>query len=128
MAATRTAKPKPDTPVYDFDAWDDDAEKKAIEALKPDVRYILVEKNKLFVGRFVDGTIVEIPLNLSVDDIDELEQVSGNPIDQLKHLLTKLGGAKVAKEFTSHDIAETMFLATKYFDILQRIAGASLPE
>lgn len=128
MAARTTTPKTPPAPApeYDFDSWTDDAETKAIESLKPDVRYIIVEKR--FVGRFVDGTIVEIPLSLSVDDIDELEAVSGNPIDQLKHLLTKLGGEKVAKDFTSHDLAETMFLATKYFTILQRIAGASVPE
>ncbi|MGO4488152.1 hypothetical protein [Microbacterium sp. 2RAF4] len=125
MATTKT--PPAPTPEYDFDSWNDDVEEKAIESLKPDVRYIIVEKK--FVGRFVDGSIVEIPFNLSVDDINELEQVAaGDPIEQLKHLLTKLGGKEVAASFTRHNIAETMTLATKYFTILQRIAGASLPE
>lgn len=125
-----TAKPKTEPaaePVeYDFDNWDEAAETKAIEAARPDTRYIIVEKR--FIGRFEDLTTVEIPLSLTVDDIEEMERISGNPIDQLKHLLTNIGGEQVAKDFTSHDIAETMFLANKFFTILQRLAGASLPE
>lgn len=124
MAATRTAtKPAPE---YDFDSWSEEDEAKAIAALVPDVRHIIVEGN--FIGRFVDGKIVTLPVKLSVDDIDELDTVSPSPVDQLKHLLTKIGGPDAAKEFTSHDIAEAMLLATKYFDVLRRVAGASLPE
>ncbi|MGW9345587.1 hypothetical protein ACWGR3_28960 [Streptomyces albidoflavus] len=125
MATTRKPTPEP-TPEYDFDNWTEEAEEKAIAALVPDVRWIIVEQN--FIGRFVDGTIVKLPIRLSVDDIDELDAVAASPVDQLKHLLTKIGGADAAKEFTSHDIAEAMVLATKYFTVLRRVAGASLPE
>lgn len=119
--ATRTTPPE-----YDFDNWSEEDEEKAIAALAPDVRHIIVEKN--FIGRFTDGAVVTLPIRLTVDDIDELDSVSPSPVDQLKHLLTKIGGADAAKEFTSHDIAEAMILATKYFGVLRRVAGASLPE
>ena len=123
MAPT-TRKPEVE---YDFDSWSDEAEQQAIAALVPDVRHIIVENR--FIGRFLDGTLVELPLRLSVDDIAELEQVApGDPIEQLRHLLTKVGGEKAAKSFTSHDIAETMILASKFFDIIQRIAGAPPPH
>ncbi|MGN7861454.1 hypothetical protein ACTJI8_12810 [Microbacterium sp. 22303] len=127
MAARTTTNTTAPAVEYDFDNWTDEDEKKAVAALRPDVRYIIVENR--FIGRFVDHSIVEVPFNLSVDDIDEMEKVAvGDPIGQLKHLLTKLGGEKVAKAFTAHDIAETMILATKYFDLLTRRASASLPE
>lgn len=125
--AARTTTPADPSAEYDFDNWTKEDEEKAVAALRPDVRYIIVENR--FIGRFVDHSIVEIPFNLSVDDIAELEEVApDDPIGQLKHLLTKIGGAQVAKEFTAHDIAETMILATKYFDLLTRRASASLPE
>lgn len=127
MAARTTTTPAAPAVEYDFDNWTEEDEAKAVAALRPDVRYIIVENR--FIGRFVDHSIVEIPFNLSVDDIAELEEVAlGDPIGQLKHLLTKLGGEKVAKSFTAHDIAETMILATKYFDLLTRRASGSLPE
>jgi len=123
MAAPKT---KPEPVEYDFDNWDEDTEAKAIEAARPDTRYIIVEKK--FVGRFEDGTIVEMPLTLSMDDIDDLENLNVGPVDQFKHLLTSIGGEQVAKDFSRHHIAETMFLADKFFTILQRLAGAKLPE
>lgn len=127
MAATKTKTEPAAEPVeYDFDNWDEAAETKAIEAARPDTRYIIVETK--FVGRFVDGTIVEAPLVISMDDIDEMEKSSGSPVDQFKKLLTNIGGEQVAREFSRHDIAETMFLATKFFTILQKRAGASFPE
>lgn len=127
-STTKTTKPAPKTaPVeYDFDNWDADAEEKAITLATPDVRYIIVETR--FIGRFLDGTLLELPLRLSIDDVDELDALEGGPVDQVKHLLTKLGGAKAAKDFTAHNISESMLLAAKYFTILQRISGASLPE
>lgn len=127
MAAPKTKTEQAPTPVqYDFDNWDAEAEAKAIEAARPDTRYIIVEKK--FVGRFEDGTIVEMPLTLSMDDIDELEDLKVGPVDQFKHLLTTIAGEQVAKDFSSHHIAETMFLAEKFFTVLQRLAGATLPE
>jgi len=111
---------------YDFDSWDEEKEAAAIAGLVPDVRHIIVEKR--FVGRFTDGTIVELPLTLSVDDINELETVADNPVDQLKHLLTKIGGAGAAAEFTRHDLVETTLLASRFFQTFERIAKASRPE
>lgn len=125
-AAPSTDDAPPAASQYDFDSWTEDDETAAIASLVPDVRHIIVEKR--FVGRFVDGTIVELPLTLSVDDIDELEAVTQSPVDQLKHLLTKIGGAAAAAEFTRHDITETTILASRYFTILQRVAKASIPE
>lgn len=125
-ARTTTAKPQTPAPEYDFDSWNADAEKKAIEQLTPDVKYIIVENR--FIGRFMDGQLLELPLRLSVDDIEELDSMEVGPVDQVKHLLTTLGGEKAAKDFTSHNISESMLLATKYFTILQRISGLTVPE
>ncbi|MEI3845208.1 MULTISPECIES: hypothetical protein [unclassified Microbacterium] len=118
---------KTKTPEYDFDSWSEDAEEKAIAQIADtiDVRYIIVERT--FIGRFTDGTIVEVPISLSLDDVDNLDGVGG-PVDQFKTILTNVGGEAAAKAFTSHDIAETAVLAEKYFTILQRVTKAALPE
>lgn len=121
MAAAKTT-----TPEYDFDNWSEDDEKKALAALVPDIKHIIVEKN--FIGRFPDGAIVKMPLSISLDDVDALQAESGNPVDQFKALLNRVGGKDVAAEFSRHDLAETVVMSERFFTIFSRIAGASLPE
>lgn len=111
---------------FDFDAWSPDDEEKAIAALVPDVKHIIVEKT--FIGRFTDGAIVKVPLTISLDDVTELQNEALSAVDQFTTLLTKLGGKEAAAEFTRHDLAETASLSERYFTILQRITKASLPE
>ncbi|MDN3309559.1 hypothetical protein QWJ90_01305 [Microbacterium oryzae] len=117
--AARTTEPE-----YDFDSWSEEDEAKAIEALKPDVRYIIVEES--FVGRFPDGAIVKMPLEVSLDDVDALEGLP--PVDQFKTLLGRIGGDEATAEFTRHSLAETAVMAEKFFRVFSRIAKASLPE
>ena len=126
-ASTKTTSTEPVVePEYDFDTWSEADEEKAIAALVPDVRYIIVEK--VFIGRFVDGTIVKVPLSISLDDVDGLQEGYASPIDQFKKLLTTVGGEAAAKEFSSHDLTETAILSEKFFTILQRIQKVALPE
>lgn len=131
MAAPRTtkstAKPaEPEQPVYDFDAWTEEDEQKAIVAAVPDVRYIIVEKR--FIGRLVDGTIIEVPLTLSLDEVDEMQAEFATPIDQFKSLLGKFGGENAAAEFSKRDMVEAAILAEKYFRTLQKVQQAAFPE
>lgn len=113
-------------PEYDFDSWTDEAEEQAIAALVPDVKHIIVERR--FIGRFTDGDIVEVPLSLSLDDVDALQEEHATPVDQFKAILKSVGGAEAAAKFTSHDLVETAILAEKYFRTLQRVQAAAFPE
>ncbi|MBO3663735.1 hypothetical protein [Microbacterium stercoris] len=127
--AARNTTPKPNAdaaPEYDFDSWSAEDEAKAIEALKPDIRHIIVEGD--FIGRFTNGQTVRLPLNLSVDQIDDLAAESDNPVDQLKKLLTDIAGAEAAADFTRRNLTETMAMAARFFNVFERIAKASLPE
>jgi len=126
MAARTTKTAAAEVEEYDFDSWTEDDETKAIEAIRPDVRYVIVERT--FVGRFGDGEIVKLPLSISLNDIDRLSAEFPNPVDQVKELLRTMGGDAALEVFTSHDLAETMVLAEKFFSVFSRIAGASLPE
>ena len=122
---TKTAKPT-EVVEYDFDSWTEEDETKALAALAPDIKHIIVEKD--FIGRFEDGTIVKLPLSLSVDEIDELTEKTENPVDQVKVLLEQLGGKDAVAEFTRQNMTETIAMANKFFTVFARIAGASLPE
>lgn len=125
MATSKTKAPEAVQEEYDFDNWTEGDEKKALAALVPDVKYIIVEKN--FIGRFPDGTIVKMPLSISLDDVDALS-ASGSPVDQFKTLLENVAGKDVAKEFSSHDLAETVLMSERFFTVFSRISQAALPE
>lgn len=133
--ATR-AKPAPaaevvdtddiDLDSIDFDAWTKDDEQKAIEALAPKIKYVIVEKS--FIGRFEDGAKVKLPLNISLDELDSLSEEAADPVDQVKLMLERLGGPESRDEFTRHSLPETIAMAQKFSEVFQRIAGAKLPE
>jgi len=117
---------KTETPVYDFDGWSDEAEEKAIAAAVPDVKHIIVERR--FIGRFVDGDIVEVPLSISLNDVDELQREHATPVDQFKSILRTVGGDDVATKFAGHDLVEAAIMSEKYFRTLQRVQSAAFPE
>ncbi|QYF98907.1 hypothetical protein [Microbacterium sp. PAMC21962] len=121
MATTKTP-----TPEYDFDSWSDEDEEKAIAAAVPDVKYIVVERR--FIGRFTNGEIVEVPLSLSLDDVEALQEEHDAAVDQFKMLLRIVGGDDVANVFGRQDLVEAAIMAEKYFRVLQRIQQAAFPE
>lgn len=125
-ARTTTAKPQTPEPEYDFDNWSEEDEEKAIVAAVPEVKYILVEKR--FIGRLADGTIVEAPLGLTLDEVDEMQAEHAAPVDQFKSILKKVGGAELAAGFSKRDMVEGAILAEKYFRVLQRVQQAAFPE
>lgn len=114
------------TPDYDFDNWSDEDEEKAIAAAVPDVKHIIVERR--FIGRLSDGTIVEAPLTITLDEIDELQGEGAAPVDQFKSILRKVHGEKAATDFGKTDLVEGAILAEKYFRTLQRVQQAAFPE
>ena len=124
MTAAKTTKP--DAPAYDFDNWSEEDETKAILAAVPDVRHIIVERR--FIGRLPDGTIVEVPLTLSLDEVDEMQAEGAAPVDQFKAILKKVHGDASAAEFGKKDLVEGAILAEKYFRTLQRVQQAAFPE
>ncbi len=111
---------------YDFDNWTEADEEKAIAALVPEIKHIIVEKS--FVGRFPDGAIVKMPLSVTLDDVNALSVAGQSPVDQFTTLLTRVAGKDVASEFTRHDLAETVVMAERFFSVFSRISQASLPE
>lgn len=126
MAAAKNTKPTAPEPEYDFDNWSEDDEVKAILAAVPDVKHIIVERR--FIGRLSDGTIVEAPLSLTLDEVDELQAEGAAPVDQFKSILKKVHGDQSAADFGKRDLVEGAILAEKYFRTLQRVQQAAFPE
>lgn len=126
MATPKSTTATAPAPQYDFDNWSEDAEEKAILAAVPQVQYIIVEKR--FIGRLGDGTIIEVPLTLSLDFIDQLQADHSTPVDQFKAILTEIGGDAIAKDLGKRDMVEGAILAEKYFRVLQRLQQAAFPE
>lgn len=124
MAATK--KPTPAAPEYDFDSWTEEDEQKAIVAAVPKVDYIVVERR--FIGRLSGGTVIEAPLTLTLDEVDEFQAEGAAPVDQFKAVLKKVHGEESAAEFGKQDVVEGAILAEKYFRVLQRIQQAAFPE
>lgn len=121
MAASKTTAP---AEQYDFDNWSPEKEQAALQALVPEVKYIIVEGS--YVGRFPDGTIIKLPLSISLDDVDALGE--GAEVDQLKALLTSIGGEEAAKTFTSQDLIASTAMAEQYFGLFEKVSKASRPE
>lgn len=126
MAGTTRNTAAPAAPEYDFDNWDEEAEEKAIAAAVPDVRMIIVERRA--IGRLTDGMIVEAPLSLTLDEVDEMSASGMTPVDQFKVVLRKVGGDELANDFGRRDMVECAILAEKYFRLIQRIQQAAFPE
>ena len=124
--ATKTVKTVK-TDEYDFDAWSDSDEEKAIEAVATSIKvpHIIVENS--FVGRFPSGEIVTVPLRVPVEIADVADQET-NPVDQLRSILDKLGDKKATETILSQGLLETVAFANSYFLTIQKIAGASLPQ
>ncbi|WP_295104744.1 hypothetical protein [uncultured Microbacterium sp.] len=123
------ATPKKTTepvPAYDFDSWSEEDEEKAIAAAVPEVKYIIVEKR--FIGRLADGTIIEAPLSITLDEVDEMQAAYATPVDQFKSILKKVGGDELAADFSKRDMVEGAILAEKYFRTLQKVQQAAFPE
>lgn len=126
MATRKTTTAEPvEAEEYDFDNWDQDREDAALIAMN-DVKYIIVEGN--FVGRFADGTIVKIPLSLSLSMVDELQTEFTSQIDQFKSLLRTFGGDELVEQLDRQNLVPVAIMTEKYFRCLGRAQELAFPE
>jgi hypothetical protein len=124
MAESKKTEPSA-VEAYDFDGWTQEAEDEALRKLN-DVKHIIVEDS--FVGRFVDGTIVKIPLSLSLATIDELQADFDSPVDQYKRLLELFAGEEVADGLKQRSIIPVGIMTEKYFRALGRAQELAFPQ
>ena len=114
---------------YDFDNFDED---KIIDALRDElsVKYIILGDSKTFVARFPDGKVVKVPLLFSVQEVEKLSSLEEQgAVAQLRELLDAMcEDEKTAQLVLEHSFAEVQDFATKYFRVVEKMSGASLPE
>lgn len=114
---------------YDFDNFDED---KIIDALRDElsVKYIILGDSKTFVARFPDGKVVKVPLLFSVQEVEKLSSLEEQgEVAQLRELLDALcEDEETAQLVLEHSFAEVQDFATKYFRVVEKMSGASLPE
>ena len=110
---------------YDFDSWTQEDEDAALRKIN-DVKHIIVGGN--FVGRFGDGTIVKIPLELKLSTIDELQEKFTSPVDQFSHLIRTYAGEEVADSLKDRSIIPLAILSEKFFRCLARAQEIHFPE
>jgi hypothetical protein len=113
------------TPEYDFDHYDEEA---ALARLRAEtrIRYIIVERD--FVAKFPDGKIIRIPLKLSLDQVNKLSAEFDNPLDQVSSLLEQIGDGSAAADLKAQDLLSAVDFAAKYFEVLQKVQGATVGE
>lgn len=114
---------------YDFDNFNEDA---VIASIRKDiaVKYIILEQGKFFVARFADGKQVKVPLLFSVQTADSLDKLEADGVvGQFTQLLANLGvDEDTTSIILSHSMVEVEDFATKYFEVVQKLSGATLPE
>lgn len=109
-----------------FDSWDEAAEDAAIAkaAEAADVRYIIVE-GKTFVARFPDGMQLQLPLRVSLADIQSIAEV-GDEMEQAKLMLEMFGGPEDVAKLEQQNLPSTVVFVEKYFRVFQKISQAAL--
>lgn len=115
--------------TYDFDAWDEAAEQAQLElaAGAVDVRYILVEGKK-FVAKFPTGDIIEVPLVVTLADIEKITSATDDQIEQMKALLELFGDDDAVTLLEAQNLPAVVIFAEKYFRVFQKIARTSLGD
>lgn len=121
---------KPNFPsVADFDSWSTEAEDTAIgeivEAAR--VKYIVTAEKK-FYGRFPDGEVVGVPLRLTLEQIEQIDQAGDAPVDQIKLLFTLTGMDAEAEAAAKRDITEMVSFASQYFKVFEKVQQATSGE
>ena len=113
----------------DFDAWTQEAETAAIEAIAAasQIRYIVVEGT--FVGRFPDGTILRTPVRFNTEDLDKVSSVAGDSeLDQVRALFSVLGDKEALSYLEGADLVSATDYAKKYLSVFARVMGVALGE
>lgn len=113
----------------DFDAWTEEDEAKAIEAIAESskIRYVISE-GTFFCGRFPDGRVIKTPLRITVEMIELIGEKQGSDVEQIKMLLGLLGQTKDVEYLAGADLLATVDYAAKYFRIFEKVAQISMGE
>lgn len=112
----------------DFDAWTQEDEDKALEAVatQMDVKHLIKDGSVWFLAPH--GHIYKLPLNLSIDDFVKLSDIKSDveQIQTLKDMLTAFAGEEAAKELAKEPVMVPMNILNAYGEIIAKVQGADL--
>ena len=90
-------------PDIDFDDWTSEQEEAALKQLAQAAKCKYAIGDNHFYGKFPDGTIISMPLNLSLDDVNDITEGDVSSVDQFTRLIEKIAGKDDAKKFLHHE-------------------------
>lgn len=112
----------------DFDAWTQEDEDKALEAVatQMDVKHLIKDGSVWFLAPH--GHIYKLPLALSIDDFVKLSDIKSDveQIQTLKDMLTAFAGEEAAKELAKEPVMVPMNILSAYGEIIAKVQGADL--
>lgn len=112
----------------DFDAWTQEDEDKALEAVatQMDVKHLIKDGSVWFLAPH--GHIYKLPLALSIDDFVKLSDIKSDveQIQTLKDMLTAFAGEEAAKELAKEPVMVPMNILNAYGEIIAKMQGADL--
>lgn len=112
----------------DFDAWTQEDEDKALEAVatQMDVKHLIKDGSVWFLAPH--GHIYKLPLALSIDDFVKLSDIKSDveQIQTLKDMLTAFAGEEAAKELAKEPVMVPMNILNAYGEIIAKVQGADL--
>lgn len=112
----------------DFEAWTQEDEDKALEAVaaQMDVKHLIKDGSVWFLAPH--GHIYKLPLALSIDDFVKLSDIKSDveQIQTLKDMLTAFAGEDAAKELAKEPVMVPMNILNAYGEIIAKVQGADL--
>lgn len=112
----------------DFDAWTQEDEDKALEAVatQMDVKHLIKDGSVWFLAPH--GHIYKLPLALSIDDFVKLSDIKSDveQIQTLKDMLAAFAGEEAAKELAKEPVMVPMNILNAYGEIIAKVQGADL--
>ncbi len=112
----------------DFDAWTQEDEDKALEAVaaQMDVKHLIKDGSVWFLAPH--GHIYKLPLALSIDDFARLSNLQSDTeqIQALKDMLTAFAGKDAARQLAKEPVMVPMNILADYGEIIAKVQGADL--
>lgn len=76
-------------PEIDFDSWTPEQEEAALKQIAQAAKCKYAIGDNHFYGRFPDGTIINLPLSISLEDVNEISEGDVASVDQFTRLIEK---------------------------------------
>lgn len=112
---------------YNFDQSPEEQEAEIAKiADNQSVKYLVVEGS--FVAKFPDGKILKVPVKLSVEQLDGIDDASKGQIEQAKALIGMFGTERDQKYLAGQSVFSTVDFIEKYMKVFARVQGLAMGE